>query len=164
MNWQGAIGIAVGVLGLAVSWWTAYWGWRARRSDLDVSLTYGTLGEGQHAAPVIWIRVVNRGAVDIEIESVGLVTPDGRRLACEPSGGDNLSGSSLHVRTVGACWLAPGSVAEALAVAGYVGIVALRAYCIDALGGEFRSATLPFEARQHYFRVEGVQARQSQFK
>jgi hypothetical protein len=70
MDWQGAIGVTVGVLGVIVSCWAAYGSWRARQPNLDVSLAYGTFSAGRQTLPAVWIRVVNRGAVDVEIESI----------------------------------------------------------------------------------------------
>jgi hypothetical protein len=155
MNWQGAIAILIGALGVAVSFWTAYGGWRARHPRLALSLAYGTIGTPKAASLAVCIRVVNRGAVTVMIESIGLVAPDGRRLTFEPMRSTLQLENTLPARSSATCWISPLAIAEELMAAQYTGTIALRAYCLDALGCEYRSSPVPFDARPHLLHRPG---------
>lgn len=106
-------------------------------------LAYGVGPEGD---PALVVTAVNRGALDVAIGAVGLVTEDGRRLAIGQMRCSIPLGGMLRAGEGASCWIGARTVERALLAAGYVGAVVLRAYVLDAMVGEHRSAPVPFEA------------------
>jgi hypothetical protein len=151
VDWQGALGTALAALGMAVSVYSAYQGWRARHPRLRVRLAYGTAGVAgasgrSHAGALgLVICVINRGAVEVTIEAVGLLGPDGRRLAVGEPRGTLAPGEALRARERAWFWVEPAEVARALATSGYAGLVELRAACVDGVGDAYRSGPVPFD-------------------
>jgi hypothetical protein len=141
MDWQGALALSLAAVGTAVSVYTAYTSWRDRRVRLAVRLAYGAGPDGEPAVVVI---VANRGALAVTIEGVGLMAADGRRLAIGRMRSSLALGGVLRSREGASFWVGAREVEQALTAAGYAGVVELRVSAVDGVGGEHRSAPVPF--------------------
>jgi hypothetical protein len=148
MNSTDTIAIYAAVLATAVAAYDGYVGWKSRQPNIRVEVSEGATHMtelGDWSAHRIFVQAYNRGQKTVNFTMVGIILPDGQKLAIPyPLGCLTLPCELMPERSCQA-ELAPNKLAQELRAMGFAEKVSLVGYYNDAVGRRHTSKPAIFD-------------------